>query len=55
MASTLFLKPPKRIMALMAVMTPCLMVYAALEHRILPGNYPQSRYPIPQRHRHSDR
>jgi len=34
MASTLFLKSPRRIMALMAVMTLCLMVYAALEHRI---------------------
>lgn len=34
MASTLFLKSPKRIMALMMVMTLCLMVYAALEHRI---------------------
>lgn len=34
MASTLFLKSPARIMALMAIMTLCLMVYAALEHRI---------------------
>ncbi len=34
MASTLFLKSPKRIMALMMVMTLSLMVYAALEHRI---------------------
>jgi len=34
MASTLFLKSPRRIMALMAIMTLCLMVYAALEHRI---------------------
>lgn len=34
MASTLFLKSPKRIMALMMVMTLCLLVYAALEHRI---------------------
>jgi transposase len=31
MASTLFLKSPKRIMALMMVMTLCLAVYAALE------------------------
>lgn len=37
MASTLFLKSPKRIMALMAVMTLCLMVHAALEHRIRQG------------------
>jgi transposase len=34
MASTLFLKSPKRLMALMMVMTLCLLVYAALEHRI---------------------
>jgi transposase len=34
MASTLFLKSPQRIMALMMVMTLCLLVYAALEHRI---------------------
>ncbi|QEP41982.1 IS1634 family transposase [Ectothiorhodospiraceae bacterium BW-2] len=34
MASTLFLESPKRIMALMMVMTLSLMVYAALEHRI---------------------
>lgn len=34
MASTLYLKSPKRIMALMMVMTLCLLVYAALEYRI---------------------
>ncbi len=34
MASTLFLKSPKRMMALMMVMTLCLLVYAALEYRI---------------------
>ena len=34
MASIIFLKSPKRIMALMMVMTVCLLVYAALEHRI---------------------
>jgi len=34
MASTLFLKSPERIMALMMVMTLCLLVYAALELRI---------------------
>jgi len=34
MASTVFLKSPQRIMALMMVMTLCLLVYAALEHRI---------------------
>jgi len=34
MTSTLFLKSPKRIMALMMVMTLCLLIYAALEYRI---------------------
>jgi transposase len=34
MASTLFLKSPERVMALMMVMTLCLLVYAALEYRI---------------------
>ncbi len=43
MASTLFLKSTRRIMALMAVMTLCLMVYAALEHRIRQGLARQSQ------------
>jgi transposase len=43
LASTLFLKSAKRIMALMAVMTLCLMVYAALEHRIRQGLDQQSK------------
>lgn len=34
MASTLFLKSPKRIMALTMIMTICLLVYAALEYKI---------------------
>lgn len=34
MASTVFLKSRKRIMALMMVMTLCLLVYAALEYRM---------------------
>lgn len=34
LASSLFLKKPERIMALAMVMTLCLMIYAALEHRI---------------------
>ena len=34
MAHTLFLKSPKRIMALMVIMTLCLLVYSALEYRI---------------------
>lgn len=34
LASTLYLKSPKRTMALMMVMTLCLLVYAALEYRL---------------------
>jgi len=34
LASSVFLKSPKRIMALTMVMTVCLLVYAALEHRM---------------------
>lgn len=37
LASSLFLKNEKRIMALLMVMTLCLLVYAALEHRIREG------------------
>lgn len=37
LADSLFLKSPKRIMALMMVMTVCLLVYAALQHRIRQG------------------
>ena len=33
-ASTLYLKSPKRIMALMMIMTLCLLIYSALEYRI---------------------
>ena len=33
-ANTIFLKSPKRIEVLMAIMTLCLLVYSALEHRI---------------------
>jgi len=34
LASSLFLNKPERIMALLMVMTVCLLVYAALQHRI---------------------
>lgn len=37
LASSFFLKNEKRIMALLMVMTLCLLVYAALEHRIREG------------------
>ena len=43
LAATLFLKSAKRIMALMAIMTLCLMVYAALEHRIRQSLAQQSK------------
>ncbi len=34
LASALFLQKPERIMALLMIMTMCLMVYAALEYRV---------------------
>jgi transposase len=34
LASSLYLKKPERIMALLMVMTVCLLVYAAMEYRI---------------------
>ena len=34
LAAALYLKKPERIMALLMVMTVCLLVYAALEYRI---------------------
>jgi transposase len=37
LASALFLQKPERIMALLMIMTLCLMVYAALEYRIRKG------------------
>jgi len=37
LASTLFLKNPKRIMALLMIMTLSLLIYATLEHRIRKG------------------
>jgi transposase len=37
LSSSIFLKSPQRIMALMMVMTLCLLVYAALEYRIRQG------------------
>ncbi len=36
-ATSFYLKSPKRIMALLMVMTVCLLVYAALEYRIRQG------------------
>jgi transposase len=37
LAASLYLKKPERIMALLVVMTVCLLVYAALEYRIRQG------------------
>ena len=37
LASAMFLQKPERIMALLMIMTLCLMVYAALEYRIRQG------------------
>ncbi len=34
MASTIFVKKPERVEALLFIMTTCLTVYAAIEHRI---------------------
>jgi transposase len=46
MADTLFLKSPKRIMALMAIMTLCLLVFGALEYRIR-QTLPQNKQTFP--------
>jgi transposase len=43
LASSLFLKKPERIMALLMIMTVCLMVYAALEYRIRQGLQQQGK------------
>ena len=45
MANTLFLKSPKRIMALMMIMTLCLLVYSALEYRIRQTLQQQKTFP----------
>ncbi len=51
MAPTIFLKSHKRVMALMMVMTICLMVYAALEYRICETLKKQA-VTFPDQHRH---
>lgn len=46
LASSLYLKKPQRIMALLMVMTVCLLVYAALEYRIRTAlNAQQATFP----------
>jgi transposase len=46
LSSTLFLKTPRRIMALMAIMTLCLLVYAAVQWRVRQAlQHSQQTYP----------
>jgi len=54
-AGTLFLKKPERIMALLMIMTLCLMVYAALEYRIRQGLQQQGQTVINQVNKQTDR
>jgi len=49
LASSFFLKSEKRIMALLMVMTLCLLVYAALEWRIREGLSQQGQYFLDQK------
>ena len=55
LASSLFLKKEKRIMALLMVMTLCLLVYAALEHRIREGLRQQGQSFLDQKGKPSQR
>lgn len=48
LASAMFLQKPERIMALLMVMTVCLMVYAALEYRIRQGLQQQGQTVLTQ-------
>jgi transposase len=49
LASSLYLKQPERIMALLMVMTVCLLVYAALEYRLRKGRTDsQATFPSPK-------
>lgn len=49
LASSLYLKNETRVMALLMVMTLCLLVYAALEHRIREGLRQQERFFVDQK------
>lgn len=55
LASALFLQKPERIMALLMVMTLCLMVYAALEYRIRQGLQQHGQTVLNQRNTPTDR
>jgi transposase len=55
LASALFLQKPERIMALLMIMTLCLMVYAALEYRIRQGLQQQGQTVLNQVNKPTDR
>jgi transposase len=55
LASALFLQKPERIMALLMIMTLCLMVYAALEYRIRHGLQQQGHTVLNQVKKPTDR
>lgn len=55
LASALFLQKPERIMALLMIMTMCLMVYAALEYRIRQGLQKQGQTVLNQVNTPTDR
>jgi len=55
LASSLFLKKPERIMALLMIMTVCLMVYAALEYRLRQGLHQQGQTVLNQSGKPTDR
>lgn len=55
LASALFLQKPERIMALLMIMTLCLMVYAALEYRIRHGLQQQGHTVLNQINTPTDR
>ena len=55
LASALFLQKPERIMALLMIMTMCLMVYAALEYRIRQGLQQQGHTVLNQSKKPTDR
>lgn len=54
LASAMFLQKPERIMALLMVMTVCLMVYAALEYRIRQGLQQQGHTVLNQVNKSTD-
>lgn len=55
LASAFFLQKPERIMALLMIMTVCLMVYAALEYRIRQGLQQQKHTVLNQLNKPTDR